>query len=76
MLTSSYSSQKTKPEALAKYLVEELALGDLESSIDELRVHLKNPGVLSEEEYDMYFESIASMQKDLVARRKKHVLPN
>lgn len=76
LLTSSYSSQKTKPEALAKYLVEELALGDLESSIDELRVHLKNPGALSEEEYDMYFESIASMQKDLVARRKKHVLPN
>lgn len=76
VLTSSYSNQKTRPEAMAKYLVEELALGDLESSIDELRARLKNKSALSEEEYDMYFESIASMQKDLVARRKKHVLPN
>lgn len=60
------------PEAYARYLAEELALGDMEEAIETYRAKLKDPGAMEQEEYDLLFRTVASLQKDIAARRLAH----
>ena len=57
-------------EALAAFLVEELAIGDAEDAVAALRSQLSVPARLPADEYEMLFEAVAAMQKDLVRRRR------
>ena len=61
------------PEQLAAFLVEELSIGDAEDAIAELRAQLANPAALDAEEYEMLFETVAAMQRDITARKHNHV---
>ena len=56
---------------LADYLCEELALGDLDESIDTMKMQMAQAGA-SAEEKDFIFQTIVALQKDAIARRKAH----
>lgn len=58
--------------ATAAFLAEELSLGDAEDAIAGMKATLANPSSLSPEEYDMVFQTVAAMQKDLTVRRNNH----
>lgn len=60
------------PEQLAAFLVEELSIGDAEDAIAGLRAQLANPAALSAEDYEMLFETVAAMQRDITARKQNH----
>lgn len=72
MLTSSTLLGSSDPAELSAYLAEELLLGDAEDAIAALRQQLADPRGLSPEEYEMLFESVIGMQKDLTHRRLAH----
>lgn len=72
ILTSGSMADETAPGPLASFLVEELAIGDIEEAVVALRAQLAQPANLSPEDYEMLFETVAAMQKDLNCRRMAH----
>ena len=62
-----------EPADLACFLTEELSLRDLERTILTLTSQLKNDADLSEDDYGLLYASVASMQKELVELRRRHV---
>ena len=72
ILTSGSMTDATAPEPLAAFLVEELSIGDAEDAVAALKAQLADPSRLPADEYEMLFETVAAMQKDLLSRRKAH----
>lgn len=72
ILTSGSMADAGEPAPVAAFLIEELALGDAEEAVAALRARLADPSSLSSDEYEMLFETVASMQKDLNRRRMAH----
>lgn len=70
--TSTGASNDADLNATVSFLVEELSLGDTEEAIASLKAQLANPSAASAEDYDMLFETVVNMQKDLNERRKAH----
>ena len=62
----------TDPASYARFLADELSIGDMEDAIETYKAQLKRPDSMSSEEYDLLFETVAQMQKDLAARRAAH----
>jgi len=62
---------EAEAQRLARFLAEELAIGDQEEAIESLQGQLNNPGI-SAEESDLYFNLVVSMQAELKAMRKAH----
>ena len=60
------------PSLYARFLAEELAIGDLSSQIDDYRLALSDPGTLSADERKLLLQTVASLQRDLATRRKAH----
>ncbi len=60
------------PGVLASYLVEELSIGDAEEAVAGLRAQLAAPDALPADEYEMLFETVAAMQRDITARKRVH----
>ena len=59
------------PSVLATYLVEELSIGDAEEAVAALRAQLSAPDLASDE-YEMLFETVAAMQRDIINRKHAH----
>lgn len=72
ILTSGEMMDGAQPEDLARFLCEELSIGDAEEAIADLRARLSDPRGLSTEESDFIFQSVAGMQKDLTQRKLAH----
>lgn len=72
LLTSGMESSGSDPAVLARFLADELEIGDLEDSVAGIRSQLMRPDALPEGEYDLLFESAASLQKMLGQRRASH----
>ena len=72
LLTSGSMGTGTDPAALAVFLAEELAIGDVEDAIAVMRAQLSDPRGMSREEYDFVFQSVSGMQKDLMRRKAAH----
>ena len=72
MLTGGTMAPNANPEELGSFLADELGIGDAEDAVAALRAQLSDPANFSPEEYDMMFESVVGMQKDLVRRREAH----
>lgn len=71
ILTSS--AQTSAPaEDVARFVAEELAIGDAEDAIAGLRAQLADESKRGSEEYDFLFECVTAMQKELVAKRRAH----
>ena len=60
------------PETYAAFLAEELAIGDLDDAVVAYRAQLRNPGSMSSEEYDLLFQTVSALQRELVSRRIEH----
>ncbi len=75
ILTSGVMTEDSTPEQLALFLADELAIGDMDDAVASLNEQLKHPGRLEPSEYEMLFESVVAMQKELAQRREKHSRP-
>ncbi len=56
----------------ARFLAEELAIGDAEDAIEELRCQLANESLKGTEEYDFLFQATTALQKELLEKRLAH----
>ena len=73
VLTAGGSSTETaSPEDVARFLIEELAIGDAEDAIEELRAQLANESLAGTEEYDFLFQATTALQKELLEKRRAH----
>lgn len=72
ILMSGVMIKQTDPEKLIVFLAEELSMGDMEEEIAFLNQALRDPGNMAQGEYDMLFESVVNMQKELVRHRANH----
>ena len=73
ILTASQVRDDVPTEVLAQFLLEEIAMGDLEESIFEVTRTLKEEGGrLSEEEYDTEYRKVVLMQAQLRDLRDAH----
>ena len=72
ILTSGSVSETADTAALAAFLAEELALGDMEDAVAALKAQLAQADSLDAEGYEMLFESAVAMQKELARRRQEH----
>ena len=70
ILTSS-QEDAGDPRDRARFLAEELAIGDQEEAIVALQGQLNNPS-LSPDESDLYFNLVVSMQAELKQMRESH----
>ena len=60
------------PEDLAAFLVEELSIGDTEEAISAMRAQMSAPASMPPEDYELLFETVAAMQRELTARKRAH----
>lgn len=74
MLTGGTMADKADAEELGSFLADELGIGDMEDAVAALRAQLSDVSSNSQE-YQMLFESVVGMQKDLVRRRQAHKPP-
>ena len=74
VLTARVASN-VAPDQMARFLSEELSIGDMEDSIAALRAQIQNPALIDPDEYEILFESVVGMQKALNDMRKGHVMP-
>lgn len=73
VLTAGGSSTETaSPEEVARFLAEELAIGDAEDAIEELRCQLADESLKGTEEYDFFFQVTTALQKELLEKRLAH----
>ena len=72
VLTGGTMAEAADPADLATFLAEELGIGDAEDAVAALRSQLADPASLAPEDYEMLFESVVAMQKDLSRRRMAH----
>ncbi len=69
-LLSRGIDEGTDAEALASYLVEELSISDAEEAAAELRAQLAGTDEADAETYEMLYEAVAALQRDITARRQ------
>ncbi|WP_139652902.1 DNA primase [Raoultibacter phocaeensis] len=72
ILTAGSMTEDSGAQALASFLAEELALGDMEDAMAALKAQLSRAEGLEAQEYEMLFESAVAMQKELARRRQAH----
>lgn len=73
VLTAGGSSTETaSPEEVARFLAEELAIGDAEDAIEELRCQLADESLKGTEKYDFLFQATTALQKELLEKRLAH----
>ncbi len=72
MLTAGGASEGSDPADAAAFLAEELGIGDAEEAVAALRAQMSDPASLSPEDYEVLFESVVAMQKDISRRRLAH----
>ena len=71
ILTAGRVGNAGGPSELATYLTEELAIGDLESTIESLKSQMKQTAI-DDSERDIMFQAIVELQKSLAAKRATH----
>lgn len=71
-LTSVHGVHDGDASEKMDYLAEELAIGDLEQTADELIGQLQDASSLQGEDYDLVFKAVAELQKEIAGMRAKH----
>ena len=61
-----------EPGELARFFSEELVIRDMEDLIREMNAQLKRPQDMSADDYNLVFESVVAMQKELAAAKLAH----
>lgn len=71
-LTSAALSPGEDLSQAVGFLVEELEIGDMESSLAAMNAQMKQDADMSPEERDIMFQAVVDLQKTLSARRAAH----
>ena len=71
-ILTSGAATAASSEDVARFLSEELSIGDAEDAIAELRAELSDESKRGTEEGDFLFECVAALQKELLAKRRAH----
>ena len=71
-LTAASLSDGESLEDAVSFLIEELEIGDLESSLAAMNAQMKHAEGMSQEERDIMFMSIVQIQKTLAVKRASH----
>ena len=71
-LTSAALSPGEDLSHAVAFLVEELEIGDMESSLAAMNTQLKHSDAMSAEERDIMFQTVVDLQKTLSAKRAAH----
>lgn len=71
-LTSAELSPGEELSQAIDFLVEELEIGDMESSLAAMNAQMKQDGDMSPEERDIMFQAVVDLQKTLSAKRAAH----
>ena len=58
--------------ALDLCIDEELSIGDAEEAVAAMRAQMSAPGSMSAEDYELMFQTVAAMQRELTARKRAH----
>lgn len=72
ILTGSFrenNQQAQGVDAVARYLCEELAVGDMTESVEAMKAQLAQNS-LSSQEKDLIFQTVVALQKDILERKK------
>ncbi|MEA5020339.1 MAG: DNA primase [Gordonibacter sp.] len=72
ILTSGSMMASVEPTSLASFLIEELAIGDAEDAVDSMRAQMADPTSLDPDEFEMLFQTVSAMQKELTRRKLAH----
>lgn len=72
LLTAFENCEPGQLEDTARFLIEELELGDLEASLAAMNAQLKSNTPLEESERDIIFQAAVDLQKTIAAKRAAH----
>ena len=72
LLTAFEGCDPATLEDTARFLMEELELGDLESSLAAMNAQLKSGAPLDDAERDMIFQAAVDLQKTIALKREAH----
>lgn len=72
VISGSSTHDDREPGELARFFSEELAIRDMEDLIREMNAQLKRPQDMSADDYNLVFESVVAMQKELAAAKLAH----
>ena len=72
MLTSALARESTSVDESVAFLVEELEIGDLESSLASLNAQLRSDSTLPEDERDLIFAAAVDLQRSIAAKKANH----
>ncbi|QKF07025.1 DNA primase [Berryella wangjianweii] len=76
VLTASAPREGLADDVLAPYLVDDLAIGDLEAAVADMRASLAGSRPVDSDEREMLFQGIVELQRSLRALRAQHRLPS
>ena len=71
-LTSASFSENESPRHAIAFLVEELEIGDIESTLTSMNSQLKSDPTLTQEDRELIFAAVVDLQKTLNAKRAAH----
>ena len=71
-LTSASFSENENPQHAIAFLVEELEIGDIESTLTSMNSQLKSDPTLTQEDRELIFAAVVDLQKTLNAKRAAH----
>ena len=74
VLTSTTTSADDE-RAIMQFLVDELAIGDMEDAIASLKAQLTHQPTMPEDERELMFQSVVELQKNVTRKRADHKLP-
>ncbi len=72
VISGSGTHDERDPSELAQFFAEELSIRDMEDLIKELSAQLKRPQEMSSDDYEMTFQSVVAMQKELAEAKRAH----
>ena len=71
-LTASVQNEGEDIERIVAFLIEELEIGDLESSLEAMNAQLKSDSSMAEDEREIMFQTAVELQKSIVKKRNGH----
>ena len=71
-LTASAQSEGKDIRDVVSFLVEELEIGDMESSLAAMNAQLKDNGSMSDDERELVFRAAVDLQKTIARKRASH----
>ena len=72
ILTSAYSTSSSNDADTIRFLLEELEIGDMESSLSAMNAQLRSNVIADETERDIVFQAAVELQKAIAAKRASH----